>query len=432
MDAEIPGHTEAVQRQACAVSDTVRSVCEGMSILSVHKSAGLRKGPLELWMGRGAVLFSTTEFEEVRDMIKKYTIKENECGYLTKNGRFVKILTAGTYHFLNRSGYLVQITEMRDGVNTFGIPEEILMKDQGFASRVVKAALPDTSIALRFVNGAFKEVLTKPENLFWNVFEKNEFQLIDMTASRMEDSLPRMYMDLMPARYYKKIVVKDGERGLLYRDGRYEETLETGVYHYWNYGKEVTCKIFNMKLQQVEISGQEILTADKVGLRINMVCSYRILDPLELVQRVEGVQTLLYTCAQLAAREYVGRFKLDELLEQKEQMGQYILERMKALGKELCVEVVSAGVKDMILPGEIREIMNTVLLAEKRAQANMITRREEVASTRSLLNTARLLEENETLRRLKEMEYLEKICDKVGTITIHGGKGILEQLGELV
>ena len=112
---------------------------------------------------------------------------------------------------------------------------------------------------MRFVNGAYREVLTKAETLFWNVFEKNEFHLIDMTTACMEDSVPRMYMDLMPARYYKKIVIKDGEMGLLYLDGRYEETLDTGVYYYWNYGKEVTCKIFNMKLQQVDISGQEIL-----------------------------------------------------------------------------------------------------------------------------------------------------------------------------
>ena len=96
------------------------------------------------------------------------------------------------------------------------------------------------------------------------------------------------------------------------------------------------------------------------------------------------------------------------------------------------MEIVSAGIKDIILPGEIREIMNTVLLAEKRAQANVITRREEVASTRSLLNTARLMDENQTLFKLKEMEYLERICDKVGTISLNGGKGVMEQLEELV
>ena len=91
----------------------------------------------------------------------------------------------------------------------------------------------------------------------------------------------------------------------------------------------------------------------------------------------------------------------------------------------------NAGIKDIILPGEIREIMNTVLVAEKKAQANVIMRREEVASTRSLLNTAKLMEENRTLMRLKEMEYLEKICDKVGSITLNGGKSVLDQLSEL-
>ena len=95
------------------------------------------------------------------------------------------------------------------------------------------------------------------------------------------------------------------------------------------------------------------------------------------------------------------------------------------------MEILQAGIKDIILPGEIRDIMNTVLVAEKKAQANVITRREEVASTRSLLNTARLMEENKTLYQLKELEYLERICDKVGTISITGGHGVLEQLKEL-
>lgn len=75
--------------------------------------------------------------------------------------------------------------------------------------------------------------------------------------------------------------------------------------------------------------------------------------------------------------------------------------------------------------------MNTVLVAEKKAQANVITRREEVASTRSLLNTAKLMEENTTLYKLKELEYLERICDKVGNISVGGGN-ILNQLKELL
>ena len=134
-----------------------------------------------------------------------------------------------------------------------------------------------------------------------------------------------------------------------------------------------------------------------------------------------------------SSREYEIRFGVACLLDFfiNEAYIDAVLEEMKKKQEDYCVEIVSAGIKDIILPGEIREIMNTVLLAEKRAQANVITRREEVASTRSLLNTARLMDENQTLFKLKEMEYLERICDKVGTISLNGGKGVMEQLAEL-
>ncbi len=96
------------------------------------------------------------------------------------------------------------------------------------------------------------------------------------------------------------------------------------------------------------------------------------------------------------------------------------------------MEFQNAGIKDIILPGEIRDIMNTVLVAERKAQANVITRREEVASTRSLLNTAKLMDENKTLYKLKEMECLERICAQVGNIQVSGGGALLEQLKNIL
>lgn len=227
-------------------------------------------------------------------------------------------------------------------------------------------------------------------------------------------------------------MIRDGEAGLLYFDNRFERKLEQGTYFFWNYGKEVTCRVYDLKIQQLEISGQEILTADKVSVRLNVTVNYQITDPERLVNRMDEVGKLLYTFAQLTIRDYIGHFRLDELLAQKEEIGEFIFRKLQEAQEQYCVEVLSAGIKDIILPGEIRDIMNTVLVAEKKAQANVIMRREEVASTRSLLNTARLMEENTTLYKLKEMEYLEKICDKVGNITLGGGRSVLEQLAELV
>ena len=168
------------------------------------------------------------------------------------------------------------------------------------------------------------------------------------------------------------------------------------------------------------------------SLRINFVCSYRITDYVRVLTEIDDYAEQLHVAAQLAMREYVGKHKLDEILEGKDQVSEYVIARLKEKAPALFVEVLDGGVKDIILPGEIRDIMNNVLAAEKRAQASVITRREEVASTRSLLNTARLMEENQTLYRLKELEYIERICANVGNINLNGTGDLLAQLGDIL
>jgi regulator of protease activity HflC (stomatin/prohibitin superfamily) len=154
-------------------------------------------------------------------------------------------------------------------------------------------------------------------------------------------------------------------------------------------------------------------------------------DPVSITLRRQDYKAQLYVLAQLILRELAGKYRFDDLLRQKDNIGGFALEKLREREKDFFVVFSEAGVKDIILPGEIREIMNTVLVAEKAAQASVITRREETASTRSLLDTAKLMDENATLFRLKELEYLERICDKIGSISVDGGGGILTALREL-
>ena len=313
----------------------------------------------------------------------KYIIKTQECGYLFKNGILKKLLFAGKHQVFGLLGEKLVVTEMTGKVDTVGLPVEVLMENPQFRERVIRV------------------------------------------------QIPAMYRHLIPARLYKRLAVGEGETGLLYIDGQFEKQLSPGTYFYWIYAQEVSMKLYSLKVQQLEISGQEILTADKVGVRLNILCSYRITDPLGLVQKTDNVGNLLYTRIQLLAREYIGGFRLDELLARKEEISGFLMKRLRDAQAEYCVEILNTGIKDIILPGEIRDIMNTVLVAEKKAQANVITRREEVASTRSLLNTAKLMEENKVLYRLKELEYLERICDRVGSISLSGAGSVLEQLAAL-
>ena len=165
--------------------------------------------------------------------------------------------------------------------------------------------------------------------------------------------------------------------------------MDAGTYYFWRTPVKVDVDFVDTRLTRMDITGQEILTADKVSIRINFVCNYRVTDYVRSLTEIDDFSEQMHVAAQLSLREYVGKHKLDEILENKSQMSEFVFAKLKEKEKELFVEIADAGVKDIILPGEIREIMNTVLIAEKRAQANVITRREDVASTRSLLNTAK-------------------------------------------
>lgn len=362
----------------------------------------------------------------------KIIIRDNQAGFVTKNGVFVKMVTAGTYHFPKALGYEVHIEEMTGEVDYSEIPYQILQKDETFRKSTVHMSIPDGYAGFIYVDNTLLCVASRREYNYWNVFETYSLKLISMEQPEITTEVTKKMLSYVPVRMYKTASIGDGECGLLYYNNILQKRLSKGVYSYWTYNTEVTVKIFDLRQQKLDIVGQEILTKDKIGIRMNMVCMYRISNVEEFVEKITNLKDQLYSCVQLVLREQTSNYKLDEILELKEQISKEVFESLKKKEQEYCVEILNVGIKDIILPGEIRDIMNTVLVAEKTAQANVISRREEVASTRSLLNTAKLMEDNKTLYKLKELEYLERICDKVGEISVNGNGSLIAQLGKLM
>lgn len=362
----------------------------------------------------------------------KIQVNQNQCGFLLKDGRFVKTLASGTYHYMKALGYEAVVEEMEGAVKFDKVPKEVLLEqDPVFAGKVLHAMVPEGHIGILKESGVARQILSEAEYLYWNVWNRYSVELLDMREPEAANQVNKAYLARIPLKYYKKIEIQPGELGILYYDNKVVKELEAGTYYYWVYSRDVLCRIVDLKVKPLEISGQEILTADRIGVRINLMCTYKVVDPGTMIKTIKNLENQVYACVQLVIREYVGRYRLDELLQQKEEISQFIFKRLKEAEGDYCIKFCSAGIKDIILPGEIRDIMNTVLVAEKKAQANVITRREEVASTRSLLNTAKLMDENKTLYKLKEMECLERICAQVGNIQVGGG-ALLEQLKALV
>lgn len=366
----------------------------------------------------------------------KYVVNTHEVGLLFKNNSFIQALPPKTYYMLPFSKRWILPVDM-SGKFDPAYELNLFLKDPMLAKMLDVICLKDHELALHYVDGNFCDVLAFGTHAFFNTIKKHSFILLDTNQPFLPEGVD---LNIFNKEYFRKEGFKHilgygiptGKKGILSINGQFVKELPAGSHYFLKGLNNVEVKLVDIRKSLLEISGQELLSEDKVTLRMNFICQYRVTDPIKVAMEFENFEQQLYTSLQLALREYVATKKLDEILAQKHEIGKIILAAVSHKQEQFGVELLEAGVKDVILPGDIKEILNTVLIAEKRAYANVITRREETASTRSLLNTAKLMEENKTLYKLKELEYLERICDKVGNISLNSGSGILDQLGQLI
>lgn len=356
-------------------------------------------------------------------------IADNERGLLFRNRQLTAVLTAGVHQYWDFGN--------RTNVRLFDITAtEITQKDVKVLLRnkasLCKAfytviATDENEVALIYVDGQFSDLI-KPqsEKWFWNTAAEVRIRRINVTE-QVEVSAKDMKVLAKAAKASVLscgMVIKEvtnQQVGLLFIDGQLVQTLKAGKYGFWNYNQSVAVEIVETRAQTIEVAGQEILTKDKVSLRVNLSATFKVADVVKAVTELSNFKEFLYNTLQLGLRKAIGTKVLDALLADKEAIdsfvGGFVAKKVANYGLTL----IEVGVKDIILPGEMKTILNQVVEAEKAAKANIIKRREETAATRSLLNTAKLMDQSETLRRLKELETLEKVAEKVNNITVFGG-----------
>jgi len=362
--------------------------------------------------------------------MKKVKIYAYQVGLVYKNGVYKKMLKEGTYWFW--SNETVMIYDVTVAFNS-STDLNILLQDAELANALQVIEVGDNEIVLQYRDGLLKQVLTAGRYAFWkNAVNNYEFVKADTGKIEISENISRAVLqNRLVAPYVRSYTVENYEKAVLFIDGKYVQVLPAGIYYWWKNSITIVVGKVDTRMQQVEINGQEILTKDKAALRINGYAQYKVTGIEKALLQNKDYERQLYVAFQLALREYIGGLGFDELLEKKETIVPFILEAVKNTAEELGVTVNSFGIRDIILPGDVKDIMNKVLVAEKNAQANSIMRREETASTRSLLNTAKLMEDNTMLWKLKEMEYVEKIADKIGEISVSGNGSLVEQLKQI-
>lgn len=363
-------------------------------------------------------------------MLRRIRIDAYQVGLVLRNKELIRVITEGNYWI-----------KWNEHVLTYRINDRVYetenmdywLKNESLAAMLQVYTVKNNEIALVYKNGLYEALLTSGRYIYWKANDAIRLEIINLDQMELSKEHAALVKTNGALRAYTlSIAVKEYEKVLLLVNEKYEKMLETGNYVYWSAYNNLSVLRADMRKIQLEISGQEILTKDKAAIRLNMYAEYKVAEVETALLKNKDYEKQLYVYLQLALREYVGTMTLDELLANKNTVSDYVLTSVSEKAKTLGLSLVSAGLRDIILTGEMKEIMNKVLIAEKQAQANTIARREETAATRSLLNTAKLMEENAMLWKLKEMEYMEKIAEKIGEITVNGNGDVLSQLKQLV
>ncbi len=215
-----------------------------------------------------------------------------------------------------------------------------------------------------------------------------------------------------------EFIIKDTHRGLWYEDGALTKVLGAGRYEIPPQQKwfrdlpKVECILVDMRERDLTIKGQEILTADKVAIRVSILVQFSVTDAKAAIHTVESYEDRLYSDVQLAARRSLAAMMLEEILTNRNRLSEEILTDVKEAATGYGVAIRRADVKDLIFPGNLQEIMNRVLAAERKSQAELIEARtraevEEIEARARVEATRREAEADAEASKLRQTAEAE-------------------------
>lgn len=364
----------------------------------------------------------------------KFIIPEIHRGLLFKNEQFVEVLETGVHHYWDlKNQYKVQVVATTNNTNN-PVSEQVLNLADSYPERFAEQIQPwetgEQELGLVYQDNILKDIKPPAQRgAYWRGQRAIELRKINIAEDlRVPKALANQLMTTKDATLRSAALaaivsstVAEGFIGFLELNGVQQAVLSTGVHVWWQFNHSIKVLQLDTRLQTMEVNGQDILTKDRVGLRINLSALWQVKDAQLVKSTLLDPKDYLYRELQLALRTVVSTQTLDELLADKNLLNQTIqslvMEKITAYGLEL----KTVGARDLILPGEMKAILAQVVEAEKKAEANLIRRREETQETRSLHNTAKVMEGNPVLLRLKELEILEKITGRIQQLNVYGG-----------
>jgi regulator of protease activity HflC (stomatin/prohibitin superfamily) len=202
----------------------------------------------------------------------------------------------------------------------------------------------------------------------------------------------------------RSVTIFEFQRGLKYSRGRFRAVLGPG--QYWYAPRFVAIRMIDVRPTVAVLSGQEVLSADGVALKVSIAAKYRVVDPALAINAIENYVTLLHTELQLALRAIISASAVEDLLRQRSSLGSELAKLAAEPVRAAGLELIAAEVRDLTLPGELKKIFTQVVRARQEGLAALEKARGETAALRNLANAAQMIERNPHLMQLRLLQVL--------------------------
>lgn len=216
----------------------------------------------------------------------------------------------------------------------------------------------------------------------------------------------------------RKTVVSEAHVGLYYYNGRFARVLMPG--RYWHLRTPSKVDMVDMRKRVVTVPGQEVLTADNVGVKLSVAVTYEVEDAAQAAHAVQDYAAALYTSVQLALRTAVASTTAEDLLQKRldvtETMSPPVAQDAAAIG----LRVHKLAIKDVMFPGALKQIFAEVVRAKQEGLAALERARGETAALRNLANASRLLDNNPALMNLRVLQSVTAAGSAPGNTLVIG------------
>ncbi len=218
------------------------------------------------------------------------------------------------------------------------------------------------------------------------------------------------------AQFRRAFLVPEGYAGLLYHKGKFVEVLPAGRHIRW--GRHYTLDAQDVRKASLLVAGQDVLTADNVSLKLSLLVTYQVSDPVKAAHETQNWQGDLYNAAQIALRAVVSGVAVEALLNQRLEIGSQLLARVQPEAAKIGISALAIEVKDVMLPADLKRAFGDVLKAKQEGQAALERARGESAALRNLANAARVLEGNPALMNLRLLQSLSAAQNAGNTLVL--------------